>query len=88
MKRHTNRKFRLGYVLKTSGTGQKPQTYRRQVKSRIIDLIEASSAAKYYISVLYGKDKRNEGEYTNKTDTIFALNVFTEKPLLDFMEGW
>ena len=88
MKRQSARKFRLGYVLKTSGTGQKPQTYRRQVKSRVIDLIEASSASKYYISVLYGKDKRNEGEYTNKEDVIMALNVFTEKPLLDFLESW
>jgi len=90
MKRYNNRKSRIGFLLKTSGVGQKPQTYRRQIKSRVLDLIEANTAQEYYIKVTYGKDLVNEGEYTNKKDLLFALNAFTEKPLLDYISsgGW
>lgn len=90
MKRITNRKSRIGFLLKTSGVGQKPQIYRRQIKSRVLDLIEASSAQKYYIKCTYAPGLVNEGEYTNKKDLLFALNAFTEKPLLDYISegGW
>jgi len=88
MKRHTNRKFRLGFTLKLRSTHENPQEYHRQIKSRILDLIEANSAEKYGIKVTYRPDLVNEGWYNNKKDLIFALNAFTEKTLLDEIESW
>ena len=90
MKRITNRKSRLGFTLKLFSIDKNPQEYHRQIKSRVLDLIKANSAQNYYIKVTYGEDLVNEGSYATKKDLLFALNAFTEKPLLDYIEsdGW
>ncbi len=90
MKKITNRKLRLGYQIKISDEkGQELPSINRRVKSRLLQELERVPAKNrhlnYYLRVTYLPDVYNHGDYNTKKDLIFALNQFTEKPLLDYL---
>ena len=88
MKRYHSRKFRLGYLLKIFKKDGTVVSYRRRLKTRIIDLIVGNLFLKLRLKVTYGQGNYNEGVYLTKKDALVALKAFTEKPLLDELERW
>jgi hypothetical protein len=88
MKRITNRKFRLKYYLKLyDKDGGLISSHFKTIKSKIVDLSRLTPWHKAYIKVDYGDDMSNDGDYFTQEKFEIALNNFTEKKLLDFIEG-
>jgi hypothetical protein len=87
MKRR-NRTLRLNYSLKVYKKDGTVQTYFRQLKSRLLSTIEANSMQKCYLKVEFFPNIYNHGEYTTKTELKRALDQFTEKDMIDYMESW
>ena len=60
----------------------------KQIKDRILADIVASPLSEFKLRIDYEHGLVNAGHYYNKKDLIFALNAFTSKPQLDFIEQY
>jgi len=99
MKRLSNRKLRLGLMLKifkNNGSISSTKKQKKQTFLHLIEAIPASEVKNYYLRVTYGKFLDvfgkmetffNDGEYETKKDLLYALTIFTEKGLLDYFEN-
>lgn len=88
MKRINNRKVRIGMTLQQLKNGRVVSTTVKTIKDRILADIEASPLSEFKIIVTYSKGLSNSGHYYSKKDLVFALNAFTSKPQLDYIEQY
>ena len=89
MKRITNRKLRIGITLKVFENGQPSQTMTKHKKSQIFKEIDRIKFEKHpvkvFLRVSYGEGC-NESIHQNKESLLKALEVYTEKKLLEYLE--
>ncbi len=100
MKRFSNRKLRIKMQLKIFKYGKVIHSSTKQKKSAVFKEIKAFQSQKpdkWGIRVVYGKgmladgkidEIENAGEYESIEDLTYALQLFTEKPLIDETEIW
>ena len=86
MKRFSSRKFRLGYTIKLYKKSKLIQSATFGLKSRLVVAVGSLPWEKAYLKVKYNKDFFNDGWYETKKDLKSALNAFTEKSVLDYLE--
>lgn len=100
MKRFNQRKLRIKMHIEAwknrklilSTTKQKRSSIRKE-----ISVLQSQNPDKWSISVNYGKTRmadgsvkaiKNAGEYGTSQELLYALQLFTEKELLDETEQW
>lgn len=88
MKRISNRKVRLSITLQQLKNGKVVSSTTKQIKDRILQTIKASKTTEFKLKVAYTPTLTNKGHYFSKKDLVFALNAFTAKPQLDFVEDY
>jgi len=54
---------------------------------RKISFITCPKDGKFYLSVNYGDDFKNDGFYQSKEEVLFALRAFLEKGLLEYLDS-
>ena len=87
MKRFSSRKFRLKYYIKCwDKNGDLVIDAFKQIKSKILDLLSSAQWQKAYIKVVYDADQYNDSDHYSLESAINALNAYTEKSMLDFIE--
>lgn len=88
MKRISNRKFRLKYFVKCwDKDGGVVVDCFKQIKSKVVDLLCSVKWHKAYIKVQYEKDLWNDSDHYSIESAKDALDKYTEKQLLDFIEA-
>ena len=88
MKRISNRKYRLKYFVKCwNKDGNLIVDGFKQIKQKVVDLLCSVQWQKAYIKVVYNKDQWNDSDHYSLESAIDALNKYTEKQMLDFVEG-
>ncbi|HLB95402.1 MAG TPA: hypothetical protein VJK26_00660 [Patescibacteria group bacterium] len=87
IKRITNRKIRLPICIKLFKNKKLMHRSNFTKKSSAIRYVLVHSWDNAYLKVIYGKEFYNNGIYKNIKDLREALLAFTEKSLLDFIEG-
>lgn len=87
VRRLSSRKIRLPMKVKLFSRGQTVFRSTFYKKSALITKIKVIPWDKAYIKVCYSHKLYNDGFYNNYQDLKEALSVFTEKALLDFVEG-
>jgi|GEM_PF-1536780 len=100
MKRFGKRKLRIKMQLTVFKSGRMTYRTTKQKKASIfkeIRVFQTQNPNKWLIRVVYGTAKNcsgeiaevcNAGEYATVEDLLYALKLFTEKPLLDETELW
>lgn len=91
MKRISSRKTRLGFYARAvdKKTGE-VRSIKCRIKNRILVFLSTLSDTERLITVrvTYGEEiGDNESTHHNVASAINALSTYTEKPLLDFIEG-